>query len=260
MIRIIRAELLKLTTTRLWWIMLLVMLGYVAIPLGFTIAFAGQSSGQGQVTAPALGSLAFQENAWSTGSGGTLFAAILGVVMMTAEYRYQTITTTFLVTPRRTRVVVAKLAATVVVGVLLALAVLVLSGAVVLVTVLASGGDLAFTGTIARIVVGVLAVLALYTLFGLGLGALVRNQVAAIVAVIVWMFLVDTIVNAIPALQPAGKWTPGGAAQALTTTSNSFGADTSYLLPPWAGALVLLGYAVLFAVLASATTLRRDIT
>ncbi|MFI7701363.1 hypothetical protein [Nonomuraea sp. NPDC049480] len=39
-----------------------------------------------------------------------------------------------------------------------------------------------------------------------------------------------------------------------------FGIDTSYLLPAWAGGLVLLAYALIFAALASATTLRRDIT
>ncbi|NUR86998.1 MAG: ABC transporter permease subunit [Nonomuraea sp.] len=254
MIAVVRAELLKLTTTRLWWIMLVVMLVYSSLPIGITIAFAGQ---QGM---PARGSAAFQQTLWGMGQGGALFAAVLGVVMMTAEYRYQTITTTFLVTPKRARVVAAKLAATLVVGVLLGLAVLVLTALAVVVTVLASGGDLVFDGTTVRIVVGVLGALALYTLFGLGVGALIRNQVAAIITIVAWIYVVDSIVNAIPALHGVAKWTPGGASSALTNTGNTLGVDTSYLLPAWAGAVVLLCYALLFSALASLTTLRRDIT
>lgn len=254
MTAVVRAELLKLTTTRLWWIMLIVMLVYSALPIGFTIAFAGQQG------VPARGTPAFQESLWGMGQGGALFAAVLGVVMMTAEYRYQTITTTFLVTPKRARVVAAKLAATLVVGLLLGLAVLALTGLAVVATVLAAGADLVFTGTTARIVAGVLVALALYTLFGLGVGALIRNQVAAILAVVAWVYIVDSIVNAIPALHPVAKWTPGGAASALTNTGSTLGVDTSYLLPAWAGALVLLCYALLFSAVASLTTLRRDIT
>ncbi|TMR09507.1 ABC transporter permease [Nonomuraea turkmeniaca] len=257
---LVRAELLKLTTTRLWWVMLLVMLVYVGISLGFLIAFAGDPGPNGQALIPARHTLAFQESLWGVGTGGALFAAVLGVVMMTSEYRYQTITTTLLVTPKRARVVTAKLIATLVVGVALGLAVLALTGLALVVTVLTAGGDLMFTGTVGRVLVSVLAVLALYTLFGLGLGALIRNQVGAIIAVLAWIYILDSLVNAIPALQPLGKWTPGGATAALTNTGVGFGLDTSYLLPAWAGGLVLLAYALLFSALASVTTLRRDIT
>ncbi|MEO3868125.1 hypothetical protein ABGB18_04755 [Nonomuraea sp. B12E4] len=127
-------------------------------------------------------------------------------------------------------------------------------------TALIAGGDVTFTATIARIAIGVLAVLALYTLFGFGVGALIKNQVGAIVAVIVWVLLVESLVNAIPALQPVGRWTPAGAAAAVTNSGAGLGVDLSYLLPAWAGALVLLAYALLFAALAWSTTLRRDIT
>ncbi|MFB4273896.1 ABC transporter permease [Nonomuraea sp. MTCD27] len=257
---LIRAELLKVATTRLWWVILLVMLAYVALSVGFTIFAAGQTTPTGQVIIPGRDTAGFQEILWGMGTGGTLFAAVLGVVMMTGEYRYQTITTTLLATPKRVRVVAAKLGASFVVGVLLGAAALVLTGAALVVTVLAAGGDLVFSGTVLRVIVSVLVVLGLYTLFGLGLGALVKNQVGALVAVIVWVYVVDTVVNAIPALQPLGKWTPAGATTALTSTGVGFGLDLSYLLPPWAGALVLLGYALAFSALASVTTLRRDIT
>ncbi|WP_327092862.1 ABC transporter permease [Nonomuraea sp. NBC_01738] len=258
--RLVRAEIQKLMTTRLWWVMLLVLFLYMALQIGVTIGFAGQVGAQGQPVIPARGTVPFQEVVWSMGAGGALFPMILGIVMMTAEYRYQTITGTFLATPRRERVVAAKLGAGVLVGLAFGLAVLVLEGAAVVVATLAAGEDVAVNAKIARIAVGVLAVLALYTLFGIGLGALVRNQLGAIVGGVIWVLLVESLVNAIPALQPVGKWTPAGAAAAVTNSEVDLGVGTEFLLPAWAGAGVLLGYGVLFALVASVTTVRRDIT
>jgi ABC-2 type transport system permease protein len=257
---LIRAELLKLTTTRLWWVMMSVMVAYLLLQLGLTIGFAGQNTQGGAPLFPGRDSVPFQELLWSLGGSGVLFPMILGVVMMTAEYRYQTITSTFLTTPRRERVIAAKLGSGVIVGLAFALVVVVLTAIAVVVTVLLSGGDLVFSAKIVRIVAGVLAVLALYTLFGIGLGALIRNQLAAIIIAVAWVFLVEPVVGAFPALQGIAKWTPAGAAGAVTNSGVDFGGITAYLLPAWAGALVLLGYAVVFAAVASATTIRRDIT
>ncbi|SEH03399.1 ABC-2 family transporter protein [Nonomuraea solani] len=257
---LLRAELLKVSTTRLWWVMLLVMLGYVALLLGFTIYAAGVTTPDGQAIIPARDTAPFQEVIWGTGVSGAVFAAVLGVVMMTGEYRYQTITTTLLATPKRVRVVVAKLGAGLVVGLLLGVAVLVLTGVTLVVTVLLAGGELTFTATVARVIGSVLVVLALYALAGVGLGALIKNQVGALSALMVWVFVIESLVNGIPALRPVGKWTPSGATQALTNTGVGFGVDVSYLLPAWAGGLVLLGYGLIFSAIASATTLRRDIT
>jgi ABC-2 type transport system permease protein len=95
---------------------------------------------------------------------------------------------------------------------------------------------------------------------GIGLGALIKNQLGAIIVAVVWVFIVEALVNAIPALQPVGKWTPAGAGSAMINSGVNLGLGTDYLLQAWAGALVLLGYAVLFSAVASATTIRRDIT
>ncbi|GGO63719.1 ABC transporter permease [Nonomuraea cavernae] len=259
--RLIRAELLKLTTTRLWWVMLAVTIAYALLQLGITIGFAGVTGGQpGAPAIPGRDTAPFQELMWGLGASGAVFPMILGVVMMTAEYRYQTITSTFLTTPRRERVVAGKLGAGVVVGLVFGLVVLALTAVAVVITVPLAGGELSFTGSTARIVVGTLAVLMLYTLFGIGIGALIRNQLGAIVAAVAWVFVIEAIVSAIPALRPVGRWTPGGAATALTNSGVDLGLGTDWLLPAWAGGVVLLGYALVFAAVASATTLRRDIT
>ncbi|GIH80460.1 ABC transporter permease [Planobispora longispora] len=258
---LVRSELQKLFTTRLWWIMLLVMLLFTGITLAVTIGFAGVEGGQGAPALPGRETLEFQQAAWTAGAGSSIFVMVLGIIMMTGEYRYQTITTTFLTTPRRGRVVTAKLIAGLLVGVLFGLASLLLTAAAVIPAVLIAGGEVALLdGGIPRIMLGVVATSALYALFGIGLGALVRNQIAAIVGAIVWVFVIEALLTAIPALQGVGKFTPSGAAQSLIAVQIDTGFGQADLLPAWAGASVLVAYALVFAVVASLTTVRRDIT
>jgi len=81
-----------------------------------------------------------------------------------------------------------------------------------------------------------------------------RNQVGAIVGVLVYLFVVEGIISSIPATQGAYKWLPGGALEAMTATFN--GTD---LLSAWQGALVLLGYGIVAAVLGTVLAVRRDV-
>jgi hypothetical protein len=97
-------------------------------------------------------------------------------------------------------------------------------------------------------------VLVVYTVIGVGLGALLRNQVGAIVGSLVFLYVIEPIVAGISAIQGAYKWLPGGAAQAITT---NFQAPD--LLQPWQGLLLLLGYGLLAALLGTVLAVRRDI-
>jgi ABC-2 type transport system permease protein len=260
MIGLVKAELRKLFTTRLWWIMLLVMIVLVGVNLAFIIAFAGVSQNGGPAL-PERDTMEWAQVAWSAGASGGIFVMILGVVMITSEYRYQTVTGTFLTTPRRERVIAAKLITGLLVGLLFALVLLVFEAVTVVPTVLLSGGEFSLSGTrIPQVSIGILASLALYGLFGIGLGALVRNQIAGIVGAVVWAYVIESIFTAIPALHPVGKWLPGGAAQSLMSIDIDTGLGRPEWLPAWGGALVLVAYGLLFAVVASATTVRRDIT
>jgi ABC-type transport system involved in multi-copper enzyme maturation permease subunit len=258
MIGLVRAELLKLSTTRLWWVMLLATLLLIGVNLAFFIGFAGNAQGG----LPALDTPEWAQLAWSSGASGRIFVMVLGVVMLTSEYRYQTITGTFLTTPRRGRVITAKLIAGLIVGVLFSLAVLLFTALVVIPTVLLAGGELALTeARVPAIALGTVASLALYAILGIAVGALVRNQIAGIVGAVAWAYVIESIFLAIPALQVVGKWFPGGAAQSLMSIDVTPGMGSgSDLLPAWGGAAVLVGYAVVFAVIANATTVRRDIT
>ena len=79
--------------------------------------------------------------------------------------------------------------------------------------------------------------LVIYALIGVGIGALVRNQVGAIVGGLVYLFVVEGLIRSIPATSGAYKWMPGGALEAMTATFQ--GPD---LLGAWQGGLLLVGY------------------
>jgi hypothetical protein len=93
-----------------------------------------------------------------------------------------------------------------------------------------------------------------YGIIGVGVGALLRNQVGAIVGALVYLFVVEPLIRQIPATAPAYKWMPGGALEAMTATLQ--GPD---LLQAWQGALLLLGYGLLAAVLGTVFAVRRDV-
>jgi hypothetical protein len=116
---------------------------------------------------------------------------------------------------------------------------------------------------VASLLLSVVA-LTIWALVGVGLGTLLRNQVAAVVVVLAFTQFVEPILRvgfaALGSLAEVAKFFPGSAAEALVGASLYSTTGLAELLPRWAGALVLLGYALLFAAVGRVTTLRRDIT
>ena len=99
---LVRSELRKITSTRLWWGLLLGAVIYTVIQAGANAAIAGTDPGAGQPATPALDTAQAIRTVYATSAftGAYIFAMILGITGMTGEYRYQTITPTFLATPR----------------------------------------------------------------------------------------------------------------------------------------------------------------
>jgi ABC-type transport system involved in multi-copper enzyme maturation permease subunit len=262
MTALLRAELKKITSTRLWWGLLAGALAFSALQALVTAIFAGMEPQPG---APAMAALDTAEGVRSVYpmamfAGTYIFALVLGITGMTGEYRYQTITPTFLVSPRRSRVVVAKMLAHalmgVVFGVLGLLTVLVVGGATMSIRGYGLGLDadrLWMTNGLA-----VLAI-AIWTVLGIGIGTLVRSQIVAIVLGILVTFLIEPLLTvALAALEWDWlvKWLPSNASSALMAPGDVL---LDYL-DWWAGGLVLLGYAVLLGGLGLLLSLRRDIT
>jgi ABC-2 type transport system permease protein len=188
------------------------------------------------------------------GIASAILSLILGITAVAGEHRHRSITDTYLATPTRTPVLIAKLLAYTTVGAILGT----ISAATGLLTTAiwttAKNGTLDLAGAQAdRILPGIVALNATYAAIGVSLGALIRNLTAAIAITLVWIALLET--TAANLLSDLGRWLPNRAGMALDAMPTTIG-----LLPQWTAALVLAGYTGVFAAAALSTVVRRDIT
>jgi ABC-2 type transport system permease protein len=189
----------------------------------------------------------------SAGTSGALFAALIGIMAITSEFRHGTIRSTFVVTPHRSRVLSAKVVASLVMGLLFGLVAIGLSLGVGYAVLRIRGVPLLLENDhLVTLVLGTLAMTAIWAALGVGVGAVVRNQVFAVVGLIAWLMIVDNLLRGL--LPEVGRYTP-------TAASASIVADPAdYLLGPAAGGLLLLGYLVAFVVGGALLVARRDVT
>ncbi|GAA5031828.1 ABC transporter permease [Microbacterium fluvii] len=261
-----RSESIKQFTTSIWWILAVVMLAYIgftAAVLGFVFAAsaAGELPTQGAPT-PTEGLAA---TLYSTATSvGYVFPLLIGTLMVTAEFRHKTLTPTFLAVPRRGTALVAKVAIGLVLGVVYGI-IGVLASVAPSVAFLAGYGletDLDAAQTWAMLGRMVLAFV-LWTVIGIGVGALVRNQVGAIVGVLVFTQFLEPVGRAAAAfvegLDTVVQYLPGAASDALVGASVLTASTGGEQLEWWVGGLVLLGYAVVLLVLGWFVSWRRDV-
>jgi ABC-type transport system involved in multi-copper enzyme maturation permease subunit len=266
-VRAVSAEFRKILTTRLWWVLALIVFGYVgftALAIAFSLSITPEQSGM----AIPQGSLA--PLVYSMASAiGYVFPVIFGAMSITSEVRHRTLGTVFLATPRRSIVLAAKAVAALVVGAVygvVALAGSVGLGAPVLAavgesTVLDDGDTWSMFGRI------VLA-MALWGVVGVALGVLVPSQIGSIVAILAFTQFVEPTLRIaavfVDWLGEVARFLPGAAGDALVGASlfSMFaGAGTgSPTLEWWQGGLVLAAYAAVFGGIGAATTWRRDVT
>jgi len=185
-----------------------------------------------------------------------VLVVLLGVLAVTQEFRYGTATSTYLGEPRRTRVLVAKGLSLALSSVLITAATLAVSVTVGIAVIRFRDGDVTARAQFWQMVAAGFVVMAAYGVIGVAVGALVRNQIAAAVGVLVWMLAVERIVlSAFPAV---GRWMPGGATYGLLQLGPTMNADGK-LLSTSVGGLVLVGYTVAAVALALVVTPRRDV-
>ena len=249
------SERIKVTSTKLWWILILVGVA-LTILLGVlpTILVSGTSGTLG------LDDPATMRALWGTLGTASVIALIIGIVAMTGEFRHKTITDSFLLEPRRVRFLSAKVIVQALVGAALAVSCVVIGviAALILLPLKPHAPvDWAFIGQVS---IGVVIAFALYAVLGVAVGSLLTNQALAIVAALLWVMLAEPLLGVF--LPWLVKWLPGGAAQAVLsgTLPGDPATSSDALLPLWGGVLVLIGYAVVFVTVAIGTTLRRDIT
>jgi len=268
MLRSMRSEVLKVTTTRIWWILAIILFGYVGlVSAGLAAAFSADIPVDGG-SGPALPHEMVPPLVYSLATAvGYVFPLLFGALATTSEFRHQTLTPTFLATPRRSVVLGGKVTVGLGWGALYGVIGVIASaglGALVL-SVMGVDTLLGSSDTWALIGRMVLA-MALWAVIGVTLGVLIPNQVAVIVIVLAFTQFVEPLLRFASAFldwtESIGRFLPGAASDALVGSSiyTAFAGGATDPLEWWQGGLVLGAYAALFLVAGALTTWRRDVT
>jgi ABC-type transport system involved in multi-copper enzyme maturation permease subunit len=275
---LVRAELLKIRTTSLWWILALVNLPLWGLSLWInyfsTVSALAFNAADAEGVPP--GAVAQIEtaqqtanvvaNLYTTGQFlGVLLVMLLGAIVVTNEFFHQTATTTFLTSPRRTEVVLAKLSASVLLG-----------GAFWLVTTILNliVGPMILSSLDTPSMLGDAVVwraiglnglaYVIWAVLGVGAGVLIRSQIAATITLTMLYlggFIAQLIIYGILSKQ-LGAWfdniqvlVPTNASQLIISGTELPGAPDR-----WVGAVVLIGYALVTGVLGTLIMKRRDVS
>jgi len=248
MTRLLSSELLKLRSTRTAIALIASVVGLVVL-IGLIATITADFEQDEVFTVDLLGIAGFAQ----------VFALILGILAVTTEFRHGTITPTLVVAPDRVRLVLAKLVAHVLAGLILGVLAVGLTTAIVLITLSSRDIEAGLTSQeITEVVFGLILATALWAALGVGLGALVRNQVGAIVGALGWALLVENLLTIIPTV---GDWVQKYGLNGVTNALSNIESEvTGDVLSQAAGGALLVAYTAAFVIAGTLAMRRRDVT
>jgi ABC-2 type transport system permease protein len=285
MIALIRGELLKIRTTNIWWLFGIGVIVTTALallvnclqadyflneePPDTTGLNAEDAANATQQYAAQSKVIAQAANIFTSGQFfGGLFVLMLGMLIVTNEFYHQTATATFLTTPHRSSVMGAK----VVTGVVFAAAFWLITTIISLPTGLLffQAQDVANglgEWEVQRAIIFNLLVFVLWAVVGVGFGALIRNQIGAVLtgsllyvigtqAATIIFFLIHEYLIKEDWVNSAQVIVPAVAAQVFVSATEAFPDAPEY----WVGGLVMLAYGVLGGVVGTLILRKRDIS
>lgn len=251
------AELFKLRTTRTSWAVILGAIGLVVLI---------------SVIAAATGSFAATDDAGEDllqiSGLVQLFALVIGILAVATEFRHGTITPSLLAVPDRTRLVLAKLITALIAGALLGLAASALCAVITLPILSARDAGTGSDSTeIINLIVGNTAACALFAALGVGLGALIRNQVGAVVTgtllYLIGTQLAQAVFYLVHEYVIKEDWVltsmvvvPAVAAQVLVSPVELYPESPEY----WVGGIILLAYGLVAGAVGTYIMRVRDIS
>ncbi|MBO0869343.1 MAG: ABC transporter permease subunit [Micromonosporaceae bacterium] len=280
----VQAEILKIRTTKVWWLFLIAIVLITAWSLvrnGASHHYelhppldqypAGERA---QAAADAVRARTYAGHAAITGdmltSGqflGGLLTMLLGVLTVTNEYAHQTAMATFLANPRRGMVIGAKFAAGAGLGVLFWMVSTIINmiGTTIYIRSIEhfnmNFGDPVPLRSMLLNLLGY----AMWAVFGVGLGTLFRAQVAAVITgLLVYLGGVAAVAAVFNLIYLAYHHTwvlgalvvaPAVASLVMITPGQAF----EHAPPQWVGLLVMLGYTLVFGAVGVVRTRRREL-
>jgi ABC-2 type transport system permease protein len=294
-LRLIRSELRKILTTNAWWLFGIASVLITALSMWGNMAEAAGDIAEARNpnavfrfrpgVAPedvAAAQQRFAEahdlHAQLVKAAGSIFTSgqffglvlvmLLGILVITNEFQYQTASATFLTTPHRSRVVFGKLVA----AIGLALAFWLVSQLISLAAGLAFFHNIGMTNSLGewpvqRAVLFNAAAYLLWAVFGFGLGTLIRSQIGSVVTgmavylvgyaggigvfIVIRTYLIhgDWVLTSAVSLPPI-------ASQVMISPDKLYPQSAAW----WVGALVMIGWSLLAGAMGVLLTRRRDIS
>ncbi len=243
MIAQIKAELMKVRSTRTT---VGLVVGMVALIVFFTLL-------SGLLSHPsALASKEDQRELLSLGGLAGVFSALAGALLVTSEYRFGTIRPTFLFNPRRADVLTAKAVVGAIAGIAFGVLGEALGWAISYAILDARGITIVLnSGDVLLLTLGGLAGVALWGAIGAGIGAIVHNQVGAVIALLAYGFVINNVLFGL--VPSVGRFMPARASDAL------MGLRVQHLVSPGVGAIALIAWAGALSVVGIARSVRQDI-
>ena len=263
--RLVRAELYKFRTTPGPWVCLAVVV--LLTGLGITTSFILTHHGAAQFTAPTT-TIQLRRLMGAGYTAAIVMAPVLGVLCITTEYRHRILTATLLLHPRRAEVLTAKVLGSALWGLLMGVASFVMIAAMGIPLLAAEGGSIShFLDQVGPVLPGMLAAYLLLAVYGMGIGTLVRNQIAGVIIALGLSLVLEPIIVAIftSVAHMDVNFLPTRATQALAGSISARGAGGGTgtlhaLLSWWLGAIALVLWGVGTAAVGYFTTFRRDVT
>ncbi len=243
------AETRKLTTV--WTTTIITLVGLLLVLFGaaffvFETEFSGEFLGTDPQVAATIDQI----------GGMSVIALIVGLLSVTTEFRHETIGRTLQLTPSRTRVVATKMLVGAVYGVVFSVLGLVVVGGILLL----SGAELDLGETTVRALWQGPVGLALMAVFGVAVGALLRSQVVAVALMLIYVFLIESLVMQF--LPEVGRWLPFQALNAMFLSEEltaGMGVDAAAPLEPMVGLAVFVAYCLVAAIAAIVLMRVRDV-
>ena len=244
-LRLVRAEIRKLTTTKLPWGFLAVLVVIAGLDAA-VVAFGTDMDGSKAFVATA----ADQQSLMAFAFNAMLGTALFGAIAAAREYGHGTVVPTFLTCPKRPRAVLAQLAAVLFAGAALALVGQALMIAAVALALRSTQyGLMVSAGDITQLLAASALAGAIGAVLGAGLGVVIRNVGGTVTTAVLVLFVIPPL--AVQLVNDAGSWIP----TTLFAVISGVSTDVSM----WAALMAVAAWALVPAAAGIMAVQRRDI-